>query len=280
MLVELAIGDAYGAGFEYAAASFVHTHNTLTAYTRHPRHAIAPGAYTDDTQMTIAVVEAMLSPALWTPQLLAHHFVAAFKRDPREGYASNFYSFLQEINDGEEFLARIRPQSDKSGAAMRAGPLGLYPTITEVTERTLLQANITHDTTGGRDAALAAALMTHYFVYQLGPKAELGAFLQSHLPGPWAQAWQGKVGSPGLESVHAAVTAVLAHDSLSAILRACIAFTGDVDTVATVALCAASCSAEVAQDLPPVLYDQLEDGRFGRRYLVGLEAQLRQQFRY
>ena len=80
MLVELAIGDAYGAGFEYASAAFVQKHNTLTAYASHPRHAIAPGAYTDDTQMTIAVVEAMLSPAPWTPQLLAHHFVAAFKR--------------------------------------------------------------------------------------------------------------------------------------------------------------------------------------------------------
>ncbi len=278
MLVELAMGDAYGAGFEYTPARFVQEHNTLAGYIQHPRHAIAPGAYTDDTQMTIAVVEAMLSPEPWTPQLLAHHFVAAFKRDPREGYASNFYSFLQEINDGEEFLARIRPHSDKSGAAMRAGPLGLYPTVTEVIERATRQATITHDTAGGRRSAVAAALMTHYFVYQLGPKAELGAFLQSHVPGPWAQTWQGKVGSPGMESVHAAVTSVIAHHSLSAILRACIAFTGDVDTVATVALCAASCSAEVAQDLPPVLYDKLEDGRFGRQYLVDLEAQLRQQF--
>ena len=80
-----------------------------------------------------------------------------------------------------------------------------------------------------------------------------------------------------MESVHAAVTAVLAHDSLSAILQQSIAFTGDVDTVATVALCAASCSTDVAQDLPAVLYEGLEDGPYGRRYLERLEEGLLQR---
>jgi hypothetical protein len=119
--------------------------------------------------------------------------------------------------------------------------------------------------------------MSHYFVYHLGPKAHLGEFLQSHVAGPWTKRWRGKVGTPGMESVQAAVTAVLAHDSLSAILKQCIDFTGDVDTVATVALCAASCSLEVAQDLPVVLYDNLENGRYGRDYLQQLEQQLLQR---
>lgn len=277
MLVELAIGDAYGAGFEYAAAPFVKAYNTLAGYVAHPRHGILPGCYTDDTQMSLALVEAMLADEPWTPLLLATHFVHAFKRDSREGYASGFYGFLQEVQNGEEFLSKIRPHSDKSGAAMRAGPLGLYPTIADVIERTTLQAKLTHDTPGGINAALAAALMTHYCFYQLGPKAQLGEFLQTHVPGPWAKRWRGKVGSPGMESVHAAVTAVLAHESLSAILQQSIAFTGDVDTVATVALSAASCSTEVAQDLPAVLYEGLEDGAYGRRYLVGLEEGLRRK---
>lgn len=279
MLVELAIGDAYGAGFEYASTAFVQTNNTLAGYYQHPRHETRPGAYTDDTQMTIAIVEAMLSDEAWTPQLLARHFVNAFKRDPREGYASNFHSFLQAIQDGDELLARIRPHSDKSGAAMRAGPIGLYPTISEVIERATLQAKITHDTAGGIHSALAAALMSHYFIYQLGPKADLGNFLQSQVPGPWTQPWRGKVGSPGLESVQAAVTAVMGHASLRKILHACITFTGDVDTVATIALCAASCSAEVAQDLPPGLYAGLEDGPFGRQSIATLEKRLWEKFR-
>ena len=65
---------------------------------------------------------------------LARRFVEAFRRDPREGYAGGFYAFLQEVTSGDEFLQRIRPDSDKSGAAMRAGPLGVFPTIGEVVE--------------------------------------------------------------------------------------------------------------------------------------------------
>jgi ADP-ribosyl-[dinitrogen reductase] hydrolase len=277
MVVELAIGDAYGAGFEYAPTLFVKTHNDLSRYLQHPRHTILPGCYTDDTQMSIAIAEAILSTEPWTPQRLATLFVNAFRRDPREGYASGFYAFLQEVQNGDEFLAKIRPDSDKSGAAMRAGPIGIYPTIDEVIQRATNQAEITHNTLGGKQSAIAAALMTHYFLYDLGPKAHLGDFLQTYVAGPWIKPWRGKVGSPGVESVHAAVTAVLTHDSLSAILQSCIAFTGDVDTVATVALCAASCAKEVTQDLPQSLYDHLEDGTYGRPYLQQLDQQLLQK---
>src|SRR5437764_14049243 len=83
MLVELAIGDAYGAGFEYAADSIVREKNNLSAYVQHPRHDIRPGCYTDDTQMSVAVAEAIVSDEPWTPATLAQRFVTAFKRDPR-----------------------------------------------------------------------------------------------------------------------------------------------------------------------------------------------------
>ena len=116
--------------------------------------------------------------------------------------------------------------------------------------------------------------MTHYCLYRIGPKAELPKFLESHVPGEWTVPWQGKVGPKGLMSVRAAVTAVAAHERLSDLLRACIAFTGDVDTVATIALAAASTSEEYAQDLPEVLYALLEDGPFGRTYLQELDERL------
>jgi ADP-ribosyl-[dinitrogen reductase] hydrolase len=274
MLVELAIGDAYGAGFEYAADRIVREHNNLSAYIQHPRHGIIPGCYTDDTQMSIAIVEAIVSDEPWTPENLAGRFVTAFKRDPREGYAGRFYEFLQEVNNETEFLERIRPDSDKSGAAMRACPIGVYPSVSEVIRRSTIQATLTHNTPDGISAAVAASLMPHYFIYRLGPKSDLGRYLSSHVPGPWAEPWRGKVCAKGVDSVQAAVSAVMAHDSLSGLLRACIALTGDVDTVATIALAAASCSEEVAQDLPSQLVSGLENGTFGRDYLRQLDAQL------
>ena len=274
MLVELAIGDAYGAGFEYAADWIVRKHNNLAAYVQHPRHGIRPGCYTDDTQMSLAVAEAIMSDEPWTPELLAEHFVSAFKRDPREGYAGSFYAFLNEIKDGPEFLARIRPDSDKSGAAMRACPIGVYRPLAEVIRRCTIQARLTHNTQDGINAAVAAALMTHYFIYRLGPKVDLGTFLAIHVSGPWTAAWRGKVGAKGMHSVQAAVSAVMAHNSMSELLRACIALTGDVDTVATIGLAAGSCSVEIAQDLPPHLFAGLENGPFGRDYLRELDKRL------
>lgn len=274
MLLELAIGDAYGAGFEYVDIELVRQHNNLSGYMKHPRHHIRRGAYTDDTQMSLAIAEAIVSGQPWEPAMLAGKFVEVFQRDPREGYASGFYHFLNHVRDGEQFLREIKPTSEKSGAAMRAAPLGIYPTIPQVIERCTVQAALTHNTSNGINAASAAALMAHYFLYHLGPKKELGTFLEAHVAGDWATPWRGKVGSQGWMSVRAAITALLNSETMSKLLHTCIQFSGDVDTVAAIALAAGSCSTEIVQDLPAHLIDTLENGTYGREYIQRLDTQL------
>ena len=272
MLLELAIADAYGAGFEYADETIIN--NDLSRYVEHPRFRLIPGSYTDDTQMSIAIAEVIVAQAPWTPKVLADSFIRAFKRDSREGYAGSFYNFLVEIRDGAEFLAKIRPDSDKSGAAMRAAPIGIYPTPEKVIEAATIQAAITHNTPDGINAAVAAALMSHYFIYRLGAKRKLGEFLKGYVSGEWSKPWEGKVKSKGWMSVRAAITAVMRNDSMSELLQDCIAFTGDVDTVAAIALAAGSCSEEIRQDIPNHLVTGLENGAYGKDYLIGLDKQL------
>ncbi len=274
MVLELAVGDAYGAGFEYVDREAIEAANDLSCYVKHPRHNIPPGWYTDDTQMSIAIAEAILSGEPWTPLMLADKFVEVFKRDPREGYAARFYEFLNRVRDDQQFLAEIEPTSDKSGAAMRAAPIGVFPELQNVIARTTLQATLTHNTPDGINAAVASALMTHYFVHDLGSKQNLGRFLEQHVPGKWSEPWRGKVKAKGWMSVRAAVTAVVANHQMSALLKHCIAFSGDVDTVAAIALAAGSCSREIEQDLPGNLIALLENRTYGRDYLVGLDTQL------
>jgi ADP-ribosylglycohydrolase len=280
VLIELAVGDAYGAGFEYADPGFVVQHNTLRGYVQHPTHlGVRPGAYTDDTQMTIAVAEVLVSGRPWNAETLAAAFVDAFHRDPREGYAAGFHGLLGSVRDGGELLARLRPDSDKSGAAMRAAPVGLLPSVSDVLHHTAVQARVTHDTPDGIEAAQAAALAVHYCHHEVGPLTDLGRWLDGVLPsGRWSQPWRGKVGSKGWMSVQAAVTALTTSTGLGDLLRTCVAFTGDVDTVATIALAAASRSAEVAQDLPDVLVRDLENGPYGRDFLAELDARLRRAY--
>ncbi|MFH0980070.1 MAG: ADP-ribosylglycohydrolase family protein [Planctomycetota bacterium] len=274
MLIELAIGDAYGAAFEYAPVPFVREHNDLRAYVAHPTHGRPAGTYTDDTQMSIAIAELMVAGEAWTPENLAAKFVEVFKRDPRTGYASSFYGFLCRIRDGSEFVAKIRPTSDKSGGAMRAPAVGLYPDLGQVIERSSLQASLTHDTEDGRNAAVAASLMTHYCCYRLGRRADMGRFIREHVSGRWDNPWHGKVKSKGWMSVRAAITAVSRSSSMSELLRTCVAFTGDVDTVAAVAMAAGSCCSEIEQDLPAQLVEGLENNAYGRDYLIGLDKAL------
>jgi ADP-ribosylglycohydrolase len=275
MLLELAIGDAYGAAFEYADTFFVQRNNDGATYRKHPRHETRPGQYTDDAQMSLAIAEAIVSGEPWTPENLAHRFVDVFHRDPHVGYAQRFYHFLRSTHSGVEFIANIRPDSEKSGAAMRAAPIGVFPTVAEVIEKCTLQARLTHDTPNGIAAANAAALMTHYFLYKVGPKADLGQFLELHVPGRcWSEPWRGRVGSRGWMSVQAAATAVVACDGMKDLLRRCIAFQGDVDTVATIGLAAASCSDEIVQDLPVALVTCLENNGYGRDYIVALDRKL------
>jgi ADP-ribosylglycohydrolase len=274
MLLELAIGDAYGAGFEYADVA-VPGNPQQMRYVQHPRHrGTKPGMYTDDTQMSLAIAELLVEGGRWTAQRLAAKFVEVFHRDSREGYANNFYHFLQQTTTGEEFLKNIRPDSDKSGAAMRATPLGVLSTIGTVLDQCRIQAALTHNTPDGIHAAQAAALMTHYLLYNLGRKEDVGKFLEDMVPGQWNVPWLGTVKSKGWMSVRAAITAVRRHQSLAALLQDCIAFTGDVDTVATIALGAASCSQEYTHDLPPQLIQTLENGKYGRDYLIELDAKL------
>lgn len=274
MLLELAIGDAYGAGFEYVSTQLINASNDLSGYVQHPRHKIKPGCYTDDTQMSLAIAETIVNQEPWTPEVLAKNFVTAFKRDPREGYASSFYYFLLKIRDGNDFLAKIIPTSDKSGAAMRAAPMGVFSTVEKVIEAARIQAAITHNTPEGINAAIAAALMSHYFIYQLGRKRDLGKFLESHVSGEWSKPWHGKVKSKGWMSVRAAITAIERNNSMSQLLKDCIKYTGDVDTVAAIALAAASCSDEIAQDLPLHLTKTLENGEYGRDYIIELDNKL------
>jgi ADP-ribosylglycohydrolase len=276
MLVELAVGDAYGAGFEFAEPDFVTAHNTLRGYVRNPVHPdLLPGRYTDDTQMTIAVAEVLADGEPWTAASFAESFVRAFHRDPRPGYARGFSALLPELADGAALLARIRPDSDKSGAAMRSGPIGLLSTVDDVLRCAEVQARVTHDTADGVESAQAAALAVHYCHLGIGPVAEVGRWVDGLLPsGDWAEPWTGPVGSKGRMSVRAALTALASHTSMGELLRACVAFTGDVDTVATIALAAASRSAEVVQDLPSVLLRDLERGPYGHDHLMALDLRL------
>jgi len=271
-----AYGDAYGAGLEYASPHRVHILNDLAGYIQHHKwKGIKPGCYTDDTQMALALSEFMMSGHEWSFLNIASAWVDTFHRDPHEGYAGRFWEFLKGTKTGADFLKNIRPHSSKSGGAMRAFPCGFLSNPRKVRDRAMFQASTTHATMDGMRAAAGAALMFHYCYHNLGPKVGMPMFLDKWVPGcQFSVPWHGKVGSPGLESTRAAVTSVVANNSLAEVLRSSVAWVGDVDTVAAIAMPAAATCLEVENTLPQVLIDGLENGAFGRDYLIQIDRML------
>ncbi len=282
MLLEIAIGDSLGAGYEYNEDAFKQ-HEELGGgffrkYVQHKKHlGIKPGMYTDDTQMSIAIAEAIISGDPWLPGYIVGHFLNVFHRDPRDGYARGFQDFLEDKNNKtpDGFLDNIRPDSDRSGAAMRAGPIGMIRDMNRVIEMAVIQAEITHKTKCGVDSAIAAALMPWFFLYTDEPKANLPGFLELRVPGySWSKNWTGKVGVKGIECVHAALTAIMQNNTQEKILKQCIEYRGDVDTVAAIAMAASSQCSEIESDIPDNLFEDLENGNYGRDYIVDLDIKL------
>jgi hypothetical protein len=282
MLLETAIGDAYGAGFEYTPLEFLLEFHDMETYRSHPKWGLGPGKYTDDTQMSLAVAECVVrirNGETLSKLDFAKAFLQVFRRDHRKGYAQGFYSFLCSVKSGEDFLDRIRPDSEKSGGAMRAGPMGLLSDIKQVKYYTELQASVTHDTFLGRQSAVAAALAVHYFHVLKGDKEGLGDFLNKEAPivetWNWAKNREGRqIKAPGWHSVAAAVTAIHKFNSLAEGLNWIVSQRGDVDTAAAIYMSAASLSPEISNDLPISLHEGLENGLFGKDYLITLDKQL------
>ncbi|KZN44953.1 ADP-ribosylglycohydrolase family protein [Pseudoalteromonas luteoviolacea] len=179
MLLEIAIGDAYRAGFEFSDREKVTRFNNLSAYHEHGL-GIASGHYTDDTQMSLALAELIIDGEAWDKHTITRKFIDSFKRDQRLGYSKGFYAFLDSISSAKEFLAKIKPNSIADGAAVRLVPLGLFPKVEEVLNKTEVQVSITHNTPIGINSSQAVELASHYFYSKLSPKAQLGEFVLSH----------------------------------------------------------------------------------------------------
>jgi ADP-ribosylglycohydrolase len=292
MMLELAVADAYGACFETLSAKDIGDTNDLSYHKRLQPSIIKRGKYTDDAQMSIGVAEAILERDEWTKLYLANKFVEVFRRDPRRGYTGPFFNILTECKTGGDLLQRVDGTSRKGGGCMRAGPCGLYPDLKDVEERAVEQAKVTHNSVVGVMSAAGAAFMVHYFAYDLGAKSDLREWMhKNNLPTKLTsgtvpdsegefRVWQPgqPVGNFGWSVVLAALEAIERTDSLAECLKQCVGWGGDTDTVATVALAAASWSKEMKKDLPAGLVDTLENGRYGKDYLIELDNKLKTKF--
>jgi len=104
--------------------------------------SLPPGEFTDDSEMTISLCEALVQNGEFDLQATAHSLAHNFT--PWRGYSPHVYGIMARIRQGMDWTSP-GTSSWGSGAATRVAPIGvLYADDPEVAEHAAAQAQITH----------------------------------------------------------------------------------------------------------------------------------------
>ncbi len=152
----LSIGDALGQQF------FRPARQLLVNYREIPDGL---WAYTDDTEMALAISETLDKHGTVDQDALAERFAIRFTRRPNRGYGAGADKLLTAISRGEPWREVSRNLFDGQGSmgnggAMRAAPVGAYfadnpPKLIEEARRS---AEVTHAHPDGIAGAVAIAV--------------------------------------------------------------------------------------------------------------------------
>lgn len=277
MLVEIAIGDAYGAGFEFSARDKIEKYNFGKTYTQHDL-GIPAGNYTDDTQMSIAIAEMIIFDIEFTKENCANSFIQTFKRDKRQGYAKRFQSLIESCENGADLIQQIKPQSTRNGAAMRSVPLGLIENKEKLLVSAKIQASVTHETPEGIISSQIIGLASHKLIYDQVLLKGLASVVSQETGFSINTNWKTEVDCDAIQTVHAVFSSLMRNTKMSSLLIDCVNYGGDVDSVAAIALGLASLSSEYENDIDHNLLNSLENGNYGLNFLKQLDKKLQQKY--
>lgn len=117
-----AIGDAFGSAYE----NVVEQKDDDTLYLFGKPEAIKPiWQITDDTQLTLATIEAMIEDIQLKPETLVKHFLKLYKQRKLRGIGASTLKALRELELGAHWsqVGRRGEYAAGNGAAMRIAPL-------------------------------------------------------------------------------------------------------------------------------------------------------------
>jgi ADP-ribosyl-[dinitrogen reductase] hydrolase len=279
MILEAAIGDAYGAGFEFQEIEYIKKYNDLTQYHEHGLYKEIYKRYTDDIQMAIAITELLLEEDVWNAEKVANKFVEVFHRDKRRGYSDRVYNALDASKNGKDFISIINNGSNGNGSAMRAYAIGFVKEIDKLLSYCEIQAKVSHDTIEGIQCAKRIALAVHFYRYGLDKKTNLISFLNETLRENEVYEITSPIDMHGYPTTKAVIKIVSDANSMQDCLKYCIDFGGDTDTVAALCMAILSQKEDCQKELPDFLLEELENGIYGKDYLIKLDSELENKYK-
>ncbi|WP_196890192.1 ADP-ribosylglycohydrolase family protein [Aureivirga sp. CE67] len=144
LLIGTAIGDAFGAGVEFQDRNWIAENVDFTKFVN-ARNQIkvaadrlsvftenyTPWDYTDDTEMTIGVINALVSKEKFTKDLLVEKWQEEYQKGiDLKGYGRNGHGSMRWYYSGEKTIEEVRSfqrnrANPGNAPAMRAVPFGL-----------------------------------------------------------------------------------------------------------------------------------------------------------
>ncbi|RLA88954.1 MAG: hypothetical protein DRG58_06490 [Deltaproteobacteria bacterium] len=148
------VGDALGMGVEGWPAFLISaTYGWLDHMVAGPQPL---GAYTDDSEMMLGILETLVSKGDFDPEVCAQRFVANYH--PSRGYGGRIAGIMQRLRRGDPWQ-QVGTDSFGNGSAMRIAPLGAFyfDDLKRLKEMARLSCLITHKHPEARAGAIAQA---------------------------------------------------------------------------------------------------------------------------
>ncbi|MFK7750741.1 MAG: ADP-ribosylglycohydrolase family protein [Kordia sp.] len=194
IIIGIAIGDAFGAGVEFQDRDWIRENVDFTRFVS-ARNQIPVREekkelfiknyndwdYTDDTEMTIGMLKALISQEPFTEDLLVKSWKEEYKKGEAEkGYGRNGHGSMSWYYSGEKTIDEIRDfqrnrNNPGNAPAMRSVPLGL---ITEnlINEYASINAKATHPNINAVISSQLIARATEFLLKKNGDKNSIIAY--------------------------------------------------------------------------------------------------------
>ncbi|MBN1897234.1 MAG: ADP-ribosylglycohydrolase family protein [Spirochaetes bacterium] len=180
-LLGVGIGDALGAPAEGLTVSQIKDkYDVITDYIA--SGDLKKGEYTDDTSMTLGILEALVENGFFDINSIVDKFLMWFNANPK-GIGNTTYNALYLIDQGYSFEDASQevysPLSAGNGAAMRVAPIPLFNYkngLEKVVQDTIDSCLITHAHPESISGSVATSLTIYYNIHN-GDKNKLTSFL-------------------------------------------------------------------------------------------------------
>ena len=179
----LSVGDAFGQCF------FIPESQALSRIEERllPEQ---PWYFTDDTIMSLSVVECLNKFGYVNQEYLARRFAERYYQQPDRGYGGTAHKILRDIYSGRPWQEAAQDVfsgmgSMGNGAAMRVGPIGAYfqGDYKQIVTESIASAKVTHSHDEAHAGAVAVAIAAGYCSQQCSlDKAEFLDIVLTYTP--------------------------------------------------------------------------------------------------